>query len=183
MAVNRGKDFEHVIREAFEKISDVSIDRLHDQTNGFAGSTNICDFIVYKKPYEYYIECKTVHGNTLSIHGNDEKHKYGNITNKQWEGLLEKSKIKGVFAGIICWWVDKDITRFIPIQLLQYLRERGDKSIRYDCDWNIAEPDDKPFTFKNVQRCINIQGKKKRVFFDYDMDSFFHKIEKEARRG
>jgi len=183
MAENRGKKFENVIREAFEKVKGVSIDRLHDQTTGFAGSTNICDYIIYKKPFEYYVECKSVHGNTLSIHGTDEKHKYGNITNKQWEGLLEKSKIKGVFAGIICWWVDKDITRFIPIQLLQYLREKGDKSIRYDCDWNIAESGDKPFTFKNIQKCINIQGKKKRVFFDYDMGSFFHVIEKEARHG
>ena len=43
MTVNRGKQFEDVIRQAFEKVPDVSIDRLHDQTNGFRGSQNICD--------------------------------------------------------------------------------------------------------------------------------------------
>lgn len=43
MAENRGKQFENVIREAFEKVPGVSIDRLHDQTNGFKGSQNICD--------------------------------------------------------------------------------------------------------------------------------------------
>lgn len=43
MAVNRGKKFENVIREAFEKVPNVSVDRLHDQTNGFKGSQNICD--------------------------------------------------------------------------------------------------------------------------------------------
>jgi len=43
MAVNRGKDFENVIREVFEKVPGVSIDRLHDQTTGFKGSQNICD--------------------------------------------------------------------------------------------------------------------------------------------
>ena len=114
MSVNRGKQFEEVVKESFLKLSDVSIDRLHDQTNGFLGSKNICDFIVYRKPYEYYIECKSVHGNTLP---------FTNITDRQWNGLLEKSQINGVFAGILCWWVDKDVTRFIPIQMLTFLRE------------------------------------------------------------
>lgn len=43
MGQNRGKQFEQVVREAFEKVPNVSIDRLHDQTNGFLGSQNICD--------------------------------------------------------------------------------------------------------------------------------------------
>ena len=83
--INRGKQFENVIKESFQKVSNVSIDRLHDQTTGFANSANICDFIVYKEPYEYYIECKSVHGNTLP---------FSNISDTQWNGLLEKSKIE-----------------------------------------------------------------------------------------
>lgn len=180
MAVNRGKQFEDIIQQCFEKVSNTSVVRLHDQTTGYLGSSNHCDFIVYKEPLEYHIECKSVHGNTLSIHSipKPDKHGvlhgfYGNITDTQWEGLLEKSKIPGIVAGIICWWVDKDITLFIPIQLLEYLREKGDKSIRYDCDWNIGIPGEKPFTFSRVYKCISILGKKKRVFFDYDMESFF----------
>lgn len=184
MAVNRGKKFEDIIKEAFEKIPDVSVVRLHDQTTGYLGSSNHCDFIVYKKPYEYHIECKSVHGNTLSIHSipKPDKHGvlhgfYGNITDKQWEGLLEKSKIKGVFAGIICWWIDKDITRFIPIQILQCEKDDGMKSIRYDADLGIGYQDE--YQFSPV---IDLKGKKKRVFFDYDMDDFFHQIEKQNRR-
>ena len=46
MAESLGKKFERVIKEAFERVDNVSVDRLHDQTNGFAGSANICDFIV-----------------------------------------------------------------------------------------------------------------------------------------
>lgn len=154
--VNRGKQFEHHVKEAFEKVSGVSIDRLHDQTTGYRGSQNICDFIVYKEPYEYYIECKTVHGNTLP---------FSNITDTQWNGLLEKSKIEGVFAGIICWWIDKNVTRFIPIQMLEILKtELTAKSIRFD----FLHPD-----------VVYIHGKKKRVFFDYDMKEFFNIIEKE----
>ena len=177
MAVNRGKSFEDAVRKAFEKVAGVSIDRLHDQTSGYRGSSNICDFIVYKKPYELYIECKSVHGNTLSIYSNDNTGKgevYGNITKKQWEGLLSKSEIKGVTAGVLCWWVDKGITAFLPISFLDAHRHAGYKSIN-------------PFTHLDNhtynEKCgiIILRGNKKRVFYDYDMDDFLHQLEKGQR--
>lgn len=171
MAKNRGKQFEEKVREAFEKVPDVSVVRLHDQTTGFLGSSNHCDFIVYKKPYEYHIECKSVHGNTLSIHSKDPSKKYGNITNKQWEGLLEKSKIKGVKAGVLCWWIDRDTTVYMPIEFLEEQRNKfGRKSVQYgyaSCH------------FESKPKTITIEGKKKRVFFDYDMKQFFKEAEHE----
>jgi len=152
MMPNYGKEFEGVVRKAFEKVPGVSIDRLHDQTTGFKGSSNICDFIVYREPYEYYFECKSVHGNTLP---------FRNISATQWNGLLEKSFIEGVTAGIICWWIDKDITKFIPIQTLQKLLNSGNVSYRYDWDsYDVVE----------------IKGKKKRVFFNYDMEEFLNAV-------
>ena len=157
MAENRGKKFENVIKEAFQKVSGVSIDRLHDQTNGFKGSQNICDFIVYREPYEYYIECKSVHGASLP---------FSNITDTQWNGLLQKSQIEGVFAGVICWWVDKDVTKYIPIGVLERMQRLNDKSIRYDFYHR----------FNNIDKIIEIKGKKKRVFFDYDMETFLDEL-------
>lgn len=158
MAENRGKKFERVIKEAFGKVPGVSIDRLHDQTTGYRGSSNICDFIVYREPYEYYFECKSVHGASLP---------FSNITDTQWNGLLNKATFKGVFAGVICWWVDKDKTVFIPIQELVAMRIVGMKSVRYDaiddCDGDTT--------------MIEIKGKKKRVFFDYDMEEFLNEIQ------
>lgn len=169
MAVNRGKQFEEVVKRSFLKVDGVSIDRLHDQTTGYRGSQNICDYIVYKKPYEYYIECKSVHGNTFSIHSNPKKGKdgqlhgfYGNITDTQWNGLLEKSKIKGVHAGLLVWFIDRDVTLYIPIQILQEYYRCGHKSIRYDIPVSSL--------------VIAIKGTKKRVFFDYDMTSFFRRF-------
>lgn len=153
MAVNRGKQFEDVVREALEKVPGVSIDRLHDQTTGFKGSSNICDFIVYREPYEYYFECKSVHGNTLP---------FSNITDTQWKGLLEKSKIEGVFAGVICWWIDKDTTLFLPIEELELEKQHGWKSIRYDIIQDNG--------------VIEIKGKKKRVFFEYNMEGFLDEL-------
>ena len=160
MSQNRGKQFENVIRKAFEKVPDVSIDRLHDQTNGFKGSQNICDFIVYKEPYEYYIECKSVHGASLP---------FRNITDTQWEGLLEKSEIEGVSAGIICWFIDKDVTKFIPIQLLDYMRKFEDiKSYSYQFGGYLLE---------KGMSAIELKGKKKRVFYEYNMEDFFNEIQ------
>ena len=167
MGINRGKQFELVFKECCKKVDGVSIDRLHDQTNGFAGSSNICDFIVYKKPYEYYFECKSIHGNTFPL---------SNLTDKQYKGLLEKSKIKGVVAGVIVWWIDKDVTRFIPIKTVYEFKSLGYKSIRYDS----GIPD--YLNYADSEYCISdIKGKKKRVFFDYDMQDFFDSIEE--RKG
>lgn len=170
MGENKGKDFERVIRKSFERVEGVSIDRINDNTAGFKGIAGISDFIVYREPYEYYFECKSVHGNTLSIHSTPKPDKngdlhgfYGNISDRQWEGLLEKSKIQGVFAGIICWWVDKDITLFIDIRRLKFLRDAGCKSIRYDNE-----------EWSNL--IIPIPGKKKRVFFDYDMEVLLNEL-------
>ena len=155
MGVSRGKQFENVIRESFEKVSGVSIDRLHDQTSGYLGSKNICDFIVYRKPYEYYIECKTIHGNTFP---------FTNLTDTQYRGLLEKSKIKGVTAGVVIWYVDKDITIFVPINTIRIWKEQTNmKSIPS----NIADKD---------LDVIKIPSKKKRVFFDYDMEGFLNEV-------
>lgn len=158
MAINRGKQFEDVIKKAFQQVPGVSIDRLHDQMTGYkVTSANICDFIVYKKPYEYYIECKSVHGNTLP---------FSNITDRQWNGMLEKSKIPGVFAGVICWWVDKDTTKFIPIQVLEGLKDCGYKSLRYD-----------NYVLNTELPIVDIIGKKKRVFYEYDMATFLKEAE------
>ncbi len=176
MAENRGKKFEQIIQSCFQEVNNTSVVRLHDQTTGYRGSSNHCDFIVYHKPYELHLECKSVHGNTLSIFSNPKSDKhgvlhgfYGNITDAQWQGLLDRSIVPGVVAGVICWWVDKDVTRFLPIQLLEEAYLLGQKSIRYDDD-DLYVQRDKSFT------AIPINGKKKRIFFEYDMEEFFNEI-------
>lgn len=167
--VNRGKDFEGQIYNGFAKIDGVSIDRLPDPMAGYAGVKNICDFLVYKYPNQYYIECKSCYGNTLSINSNDPKRKYGAITNNQWEGLLEKSKIPGVRAGIMVWFIDHDATYWLDIRLLQKLRDAGHKSIKAYCDWI-------DFTEETSNLWQRIVGTKRRVLFDYDFIPFFEEI-------
>ena len=172
MAKNQGKQFEEKVREGFEGCANTSVDRIPDQVTKFKGSTNICDFMIYRKPNLYYIECKSIKGNTLSIHsipkmGKDGKLHgfYGNIRDNQWEGLLEKSHITGVVAGVMCWWIDKDITAFLPIQFLVTAREKGFVSVPSDF-WDTWVLDD----YKELP--IKIDGIKKRVYYEYDMQPF-----------
>lgn len=162
--VNRGKSFEEAIRVAFERNPDVSVTRLLDPQAGYAGVRNICDFIVYSYPRQYFIECKSCHGNTLPIYSTDPKKCYGAITNTQWEGLVEQSSIKGVVAGYLIWFIDHDVTIFVSALKMKELRDKGDKS------FNITKRDDKDL--------FRIDGRKKRVLFEYDMTNFFNEFSK-----
>ena len=156
MSVNRGKDFEGVVQDGLEATGTYVL-RLYDPQGGYVGVANPCDFVCYRHGVMYMFECKAVHGNLLSIHSNNPKKAYGLVSNKQWTGLKEAQQ-KGVIAGLIVWWVDKDITKFIPIQTANKLREEGAKSLKYDIEGG---------------GIITIQGRKKRVFFDYDFNSLF----------
>lgn len=157
MAENRGKKFEQAVRESIEKCA--AIIRIPDQTAGFKGSANICDFIAYRYPNMFLFECKSIHGNTFP---------FSNITDTQWNGMIKYSDLSiGIKAGVICWWVDRDVTRFIPIETLCFYRNLlGKKSISY-----LEDPVD------NEHPIYNIPGKKKRVFFEYDFEQFFEEVE------
>ena len=153
MAENRGKKFEDAIKTAFSKFPNVSVDRLLDPQAGYAGIRNICDFIIYKKPYEIYMECKSLYGNTLNFKGM--------ITENQWNGLQQKAEIDGVIAGVMIWFIDHGTTAFVPITELVRLEGAGAKSL------NIKDIQNDMVSY------IPLEGKKKRVFFEYDPSSFF----------
>lgn len=157
MGVNRGKQFEEQIKAGFITVPDLVIERLPDPTNGYAGVRNICDFLVYSFPFLMFLECKSCHGNRLP---------FSNITENQWNGLLEKSNYLGVIAGYMVWYIDHDMTVFIPATVLKKLKDSGCKSIGYNDE--IISSDD----------CILVPGKKKRILFDYDMESFLLKLRK-----
>lgn len=160
MAVNRGKDFEGEVQAAIERLGDVHIQRLYDPQGGYASVSNPCDFIAYKRPQEFMLECKSTHENTLAIYSPNPKKKYGAFSNTQWEEMLKATKY-GVVAGGVIWWIDRDVTKFVPIQELEKIRNTGAKSIRYDLD---------------IPGSVVIPGAKKRIYFDYDFTEFFNKF-------
>lgn len=156
--VNRGKGFEVEIRKAFNALyPQISLDRFLDQIGGLKGIANICDFIAFKYPNMIYLECKSLYKDRFS---------FSRITDNQYEGLIKKSKIPGVYAGYLIWFMDKDDTVFVPSQVIQNMREEGAKSISYK---NILE-------LKELNKCFSLKGKKKRAYFNYDMSNFFEEV-------
>lgn len=157
MKVNRGKDLEAQFKEQVEKIEGVSVDRLPDPTMGFLGVRNIADFAIYYYPFQYYIECKAFSGNTLNF--------AAGISANQWAGMEEKSKIKGTMAGILAWFIDYDRTVFVPIQTLVKRK-------------NVFKA--KSLNIKDLKtgkvEYIEMEGEKKRVFFNYNMEKFMEQL-------
>lgn len=150
--VSRGKDFEVVIKESFERVPNTAVYRIPDQVTYKVGSKNPCDFFIYHKPKLYALECKATNKPSLP---------FSNISEYQWSELLKMSQIPGVVAGVLCWYVNADTTLFIPIGLLEILKQNGAKSIRYNAD---------------AIGIIHIKGRKKRVFYEYDMQDFFNSV-------
>lgn len=152
MAQNKGKKFEDVIKQSFEKVPNLSIDRLRDSPRKLKNVDNPSDFIVYKKPHQVYVECKSHKGNTFP---------FSCIREEQWKGLYDKTFVYGVKAGAIIWFIDHDITIWVDIEMLMAWRSEH-KSI------NIKDLEQLDY--------IKIDGKKKRVYFDYDMTKFMEDL-------
>ena len=91
------KNFELKVKEDWLKLPNSTIERLYDPVGGYNGVRNISDFIAYAYPQIWFIECKTIKGNTFP---------FSNLS--QYERLLGKKGIKGVRAGAIIWFYEKD---------------------------------------------------------------------------
>lgn len=144
MANNRGKQWETKVREDFHRTFPLgSIDRLYDPVGGYLGVHNISDFIAYKYPNIFYLECKSIGGNTFPL---------SNL--KQYESLLPKVGLPGVRVGVIIWFYDHDKVIYAPISTVTKMKEDGKKSIN----------------IKDVvnYNLITVPGVKKRVYIDCD---------------
>jgi penicillin-binding protein-related factor A (putative recombinase) len=160
-ATNRGKDFEKNIKECLCHIKDVSFDRLPDPMAGYSGVRNICDFSMFHSPDMFYLECKSHYGNTLNY--------ASDITENQWNGMLEKSRLYRCVAGVCVWFIDHDITVFVNILDLENHRKSGAKSL------NIID-----ITGENSVPHFIIDGIKKKVMFKYFGESFLRNLHKQA---
>lgn len=151
MALSLAKEFENKVKEDWQSIEGVSIDRLYDPEGGYFGISNISDFIAYRYPCIYYIEVKTIKGNTFPL------------TNlKQYDKLVRKKNIKGVNAGVILWFYEHDnkIT-YIPIEVFEQLKKDEKKS------FNVKYIESQEY-FN-----IPIPSIKKRTYYDSDYSILF----------
>lgn len=88
-----GKKAEGKIRDWLTRPDEgYDFNRIPDQVTGMYGSSNICDFELYKHPYKYYIESKCTYNDNIP---------FSCLTNKQRDGLFLKSKIPGAYGFVI----------------------------------------------------------------------------------
>ena len=126
-----GKKAEQKIREWLDRPEQgYCFDRIPDQMTGFWGSTNICDFTLYKFPYMYYLESKATW---------EDRFNFSMLTEKQHDGLLEKSKIEGVFSYVVVLFATYKRAFLIDIKDIRRLEEKGKHSlnIKKIDKWNI----------------------------------------------
>lgn len=151
---NPGKNFEEDFRKSVKINNEISLQRLYDVTGGRAGIHYHCDFIAYKYPHEYHLELKSTKGTRLN---------FNYISDNQYNGLLEKSKIKGVYAGILINFREVEKTYFVNITTIKMLRILDIKSISY---------------LEAEQYGVELTGAKKRVKFTYDVGKLLDEIPK-----
>ena len=146
MANNRGKQFENKMKQDWiATMPGSTIDRIYDTTNGFAAISNISDFIAYKYPNIYYLECKSKEGNTFPL---------SNFT--QYDKLVSKVGIEGVRAGVVLWFIDHDKVVYVPVSTFTKLKEDGKKS------FNVKMLDASDYDY------VILPSTKKRIFLDSD---------------
>lgn len=156
MAKNRGKELEEKIKDAFEKFDKCELNylRLYDITMGYKNIKNPSDFIAYRYPTQFFIECKSTKGNTLNFH---------DIS--QIDDLAERSKTKGTRAGVFIWYIEHKETYWVDIRYILDLRDKlFAKSVNIKNLRALELPNDLVF---------KLDGVTKRVFTEYDLSSFF----------
>ena len=145
MAVNRGKQYEQKLKEDFSKLPGAYIYRVPDQLGGLKGQTGICDFIAYKFPKIFFIEAKTILGNTFPL---------TNFT--QFDKLMSIPNIQGVHRGVMLWFQDHQRVLYVPLLTIAKMKQDGKKSV------NIRTIDQDGYDY------LNIPSIQKRVFLDSD---------------
>ena len=145
MAQNRGKQWEVKLKEDFFKMSGAYIYRVPDQLGGLKGQTGICDFIAYKFPKIFFIEAKTILGNTFPL---------TNFT--QFDKLMSIPNIQGVHRGVMLWFQDHQRVLYVPLLTIAKMKQDGKKSV------NIRTIDSDGYEY------LNIPSVQKRVFLDSD---------------
>lgn len=155
---NLGKEAEKKIKEWLDRPDDgYSFDRLFDQMNGYYGSKNICDFTCYRSPNFYYIESKATWADRFD---------FSMISDNQHDKLLEKSKIKGVYALVVVLFASYKRAFVFHIEDIDMLMQNDIKSL------NIKKIDKWPeyFKYKEIQTISN--NRKKHLDYTGEIEEY-----------
>ena len=148
---NVGKKAEKKIAEWLDRPEEgYSFDRIPDQMTGFFGSKNICDFTLFKSPYQYYIESKATW---------EDRFDFSMLTDTQYDGLKDKSKIHNVFGLVIVLFASYKRAFIIDIRDIDSLVQQGKKSL------NIKKIDRWGIPYKEIKTIPS-----RKELLDYDKE-------------
>lgn len=160
--MNQGKEFEQQIKDSIVKAGFYYL-KIPDPPQSFGRDSMLLrfsnkspfDYIVYKFPHMYALECKSKSTNSISIaQGALDKGK-----DIRYHQILElrKAYFSGAIAGFLFNFRKEEKTYFIHIfDFLQYMKNTKKKSININ----------------DVKRChgIVVRQEKKKVKFSYDIE-------------
>lgn len=147
MATNLGKTFEQEFKASIPP--DYYLYRLKDDTSGFYGVSNPCDFILFRSPNLFLVELKTHKGKSIPL---------THIRDNQIQGMYKATQYEGVYGGFIINFRDLEETYYITVQdVIQFVQAGERKSI--PVDWC-------------RENGVSIAQKKKRVRSTYDLNSW-----------
>lgn len=118
MSINYGKKFEERFKQDWINSTGGIVIRLYDNTSGYLSISNISDYICYKYPNIFFIECKSHRGASIP---------FENIS--QYQKLITLSNTLGVRSGVVLWLYEKDIVLYIPVIVIKQLKDIGEKSV------------------------------------------------------
>ena len=146
-----GKKAEAKIKEWLNKPEDgFCFDRIVDQTSGWVGSCNICDFTLYRFPHFYYIESKATE---------NDRFDFKMITDYQRDHMYEKSKIDGVKGYVIVLFATYKRAFIFDIQHIVAEMALGTKSV------NIKKISKWTIPFREIKTIPS-----RKVLLDYDFE-------------
>ena len=143
MSINYGKKFEERFKQDWINSTGGIVIRLYDNTSGYLSISNISDYICYKYPNIFFIECKSHRGASIP---------FENIS--QYKKLITLSNTLGVRCGVVLWLYEKDRVLYIPATTIRSLIDKGEKSVG--------------LRHLEEERIIEIPSKKLRVFMESD---------------
>lgn len=150
-----GKKAEEKIREWLDRPEEgYDFHRLPDQMTGFFGSSNICDFSLYKYPNHYWIESKAT---------SKDRFEFSMLTDNQYTGLLEKSKIEGVEGIVVVLFASHKRAFWISIKEIEKRIKSGKKSL------NITKIDKWDIIYHEIKTIPN----NRKQLLDYDKEQEF----------
>jgi penicillin-binding protein-related factor A (putative recombinase) len=124
--------------------------RLPDQLTGFYGSTNMCDFLLYKKPNFYPIESKATY---------QDRFDFSMISENQHKDLMKASQVDGVTSYVAVLFASYKRLFLLDIRDIVKLEEAGTKSL------NIKKIDKWALPYIEVRAILS-----RKELLDYDKE-------------